>query len=160
MLWACLSAWEELYSMLCTNQSLPAEETACLNWMKTCPVVREVWNSQTAAQIYECLCLQNHLSDSHQATFTAQMRAMRTHQTFCSTFYREGTTHGSILGHKLPCFIFVHNFTFMFPGGMQIKRNFKIMAGVDILWMIYAVPGTDMDSYKAQLLFNKVRMES
>jgi len=34
------------------------------------------------------------------------------------------------------------------------------MAGVDILWMIYAVPGTDMDSYKAQLLFNKVRMES
>jgi len=25
--------------------------------------------------------------------------------------------------------------------------------------MIYAVPGTDMGSYKGQLLFNKVRME-
>lgn len=47
----------------------------------------------------------------------------------------------------------------MFPGGMQIKSNFKIMAGVDILRMIYAVPGTDMGSYKGQLLFNKVRME-
>jgi hypothetical protein len=52
---------------------------------------------------------------------------------FCSAFYSEGTTHGSILGHKLPYLIFVHNFTFTFPGGMQIKSNFIIMAGVDIL---------------------------
>ena len=137
MLWACFSVWEVSYSMFCTNQSLPAEEAACLTWMKACSWMREVLNSQATAQIYKCLCLQSHLSDSHQVTFTAQMRVMRTHQTFCLTFYREGTTHGSILGHKLPCFIFVHNFTFIYPDGMQIKSNFKIMAGVNTFYERY-----------------------
>jgi hypothetical protein len=80
---------------------------------------------------------------------------------FCSTFCREGTTHGRILGHELPCFIFVHSFTFVFPDELQIKSNFKIMTDVNTVYerILYLAPGTDMGRCKAKLLFNKVRME-
>jgi hypothetical protein len=108
--------------MFCTKQLLLAEEVTWMSWMKTRSTVRETQNHWITAQIYECLYLQSRLSYLGQATLTAQMRVMRTHQMFYSTFYKEGTTHGSILGHKLPSFVFVHNLPSAFPvGGMQIR---------------------------------------
>jgi hypothetical protein len=85
---------------------------------------------------------------------------MTTHQMFCSTFCREGTTHGRILGHELPGFSFVHSFTFVFPDGMQIKSSFKIMTVVNIFYerILHSAPGTDNRQLQTQLLFNKVRL--